>query len=830
MSTKKPQYGYTSGNKKQSAAATSTSANSILLWIVLGLISLFLFWAPFQKALFNGIYSSFEGPIFSALVWTCLTFFLFSIFLFYHWRMKTASDVLAIAVWLIPLTYLLSTIGAASSTFAFNMFYIQIIYVAFFLLAYYISNEKFGLSLLQYVFIASAYFIVAFGLLNWLGQREAIFPVVKWFTSDMESFPYYQHAVMEDSNGPRLTSVFQYANSYAGYLIAILLCAVHFVITSKRWYTVALHALFVVPIIISFFVTLSRGALVILPIVVLLVLPFLKVYKQVTFLLHLLLSFVASFIILTQVSNAGVQLFKGYDAKLAQSGWTSLIVASVIYTVLAVAIQLWVQPWLEKVLSKLQQRRFSQIGLPIIAVIVGTIAVVLLFTDTGVTKALPDNIRTRIENINFQQHSVLERGTFYKDAMKLFSDYPVLGAGGGAWSALYEKYQNNPYTSRQAHSFYLQYLVETGLIGTLIFALILIAVLYIYIRNYARQDEVSRESRFLFFIVAIVLLVHSALDFNLSYVYLGLLVFLCLGAMTSGDSIVFKAGWIKKLSEKKWVVPSIFTLIALIMFFTSVQLVNANRNFKTTAKLLTSGVTDYNQITAPLNQALDTRPTHPEFVNQKASILFQVYNQTKDEKFYNEAVELIDKSREKNPYEFNLIFQRLQSYLLKENNQAALDMATAELDNFPWKVELYQTAIDLNTRLGLQALDKKDQATQDKYWGQALQVYSRFDAQHQTLASLPKEQAQGNDFSVTPQISFSLGEIHFLQGKYDQAEAMLRFGLNENLGDAFTRQLTRWYLASLQKQGKNDQALFDKLIAADANEKNEIQRLVNLKP
>ncbi|WP_159885971.1 O-antigen ligase family protein [Paenibacillus puerhi] len=830
MSTKKPQYGYTSGNKKPPVAATSTSENSILMWIILGLISLFLFWAPFQKGLFNGNYSSFEGPIYSSLVWTCVTVILFSIFLFYHWKMKTASDLMTIAIWLMPVVYLLSTIGAASSTLAFNMFYIQIIYVAFFLLAYYIAGEKIGLSVLKVVFIASSYLIVAFGLLNWLGQREGIFSLVKWFASNMGILNYYEHAVMEDSNGPRLTSVFQYANTYAGYLIAILLCAVHFVITSKRWYTIALHALFIVPIIISFFVTLSRGALVVLPIVVLLVLPFLKMYKQVTYLLHLLIAFILSFTILTQVSNAGVQLFRGYDAKLAQSGWTSLLIATAIYTALAVAIQLWVQPWLKRALDKLQQRRFSQIGLPIIAIVVGTLAVVLLFTDTGVTKALPDNIRTRIENINFQQHSVLERGTFYMDALKLFSDHPVMGAGGGAWAAMYEKYQNNPYTSRQAHSFYLQYMGETGLIGTLIFALILIGVLYIYIRNYVRQDEEGREERFMFYIAAIALLVHSALDFNLSYVYLGVVVFLCLGAMISNDTIKLKTAWLQKTITYKWIYPSALALIAVIMFFTSVQLVNAHRNYRETNHMLSNGVTDFNQIIAPLNQALETRPTQPEYVQQKAAILFQVYDQTQDEKFYNEAVEIIDAAREKNPYDFGLTFQRIQSYLVKENTQAALDLATAEISNFRWKVVLYQTAIDLNTRLGLQAFDEKDQATQDKYWAQALQIYSQFDALKQTLANLPKEQAQGNAFSVTPQMGLSLGEIYFLQGKYDQAEAMLRLGLSDNFKEVFPRQLARWYLAALQKQGKNDQALYDKLIAADANEKNEIQQLLSLKP
>ncbi|WP_141336723.1 O-antigen ligase family protein [Paenibacillus sp. tmac-D7] len=827
MGTKKPQPGYYSGTKK--SASTSTSANSILLWILLGITSLFLFWAPFQKALFNGNFSSFEGPIFSSLVWTCIIFFLLSVFLFYHWKLQTQADLLTIAVWLIPISYLISTFSAASSTLAFNLFYIQIIYVAFFLLAYYISNAKFGLTFLKYLLIASAYVIVAFGLLNWLGQKEGVFRLVKWFAADMGLLKYYEHAVMEDSNGPRLTSVFQYANTYAGYLIAILLCAVHMLMTSKRWYTIALHALFVVPIIISFFVTLSRGALVVLPVIVLLVLPFLKLYKQVTYLLHLLISFVLSFIILNQVTTVGVQLFKTYDSQTALSAWTSLILCSLGYTVLAVLIQLFVEPWLQRKLDKLQSKRFSHIGLPLIVVVAGTIGAMLLLNDTGVTKMLPENIRTRIENINFQQHSVLERGTFYKDAIKVFEDYPVFGAGGGAWSSLYEKYQNNPYTSRQAHNFYLQYLVETGIVGGIIFILILLSIFYIYIRNYLRQNEEEREHRFIFYIIAIGLLVHSALDFDLSFVYLGLLLFLCMGAMVSSDTSEVKAAWLQTLGTKKWAFPSILVVLSFILFFNAVQLVSANRNYTTTKNLLASGNTDFNQLIAPLNLALEQRPTQPEYVLQKVAILFQVYSQSKDENYYKEAVSLIDQARKKEPFDYFLIERKIQSYLLKDNQQEALNLASEQIDNFPWKVALYEKAIDLATRLGAQAFEKRDQQSQEQYWSKAIELYHRFESQKQALASLPKEQLQGNEFSLTPQMGFSLGQIYYLQKKYPESENMLRIGVGDNLADAFTRQNTRWYLAALQKQGKNDQAVYDKLVAADPNEKNEVQFLVNLK-
>ncbi|MFD1904284.1 O-antigen ligase family protein [Paenibacillus rhizoplanae] len=86
--------------------------------------------------------------------------------------------------------------------------------------------------------------------------------------------------------------------------------------------------------------------------------------------------------------------------------------------------------------------------------VAGVAAIAFLFIGTSARNVLPANIGTRLENINFRQHSVLERFTFYKDAMKVVKDYPVLGTGGGGWASLYEHYQNNPYLSRQVHNFF----------------------------------------------------------------------------------------------------------------------------------------------------------------------------------------------------------------------------------------------------------------------------------------------------------------------------------------------------------------------------------------
>jgi O-antigen ligase len=124
---------------------------------------------------------------------------------------------------------------------------------------------------------------------------------------------------------------------------------------------------------------------------------------------------------------------------------------------------------------------------------------------------------------------VLERFTFYKDALKVVKDYPVLGAGG--WASLYEHYQNNPYVSRQAHNFFLQYLIEVGILGFIIFMGFILFIFYKYIRGYMKRENDDYNNGFFYLIIALSILVHSLLDFNMSYAFMGIMVFLSLAGM-----------------------------------------------------------------------------------------------------------------------------------------------------------------------------------------------------------------------------------------------------------------------------------------------------------
>jgi O-antigen ligase len=817
---------YAAGRKAQSPVEVEKS--SIIFWILNVFVVAFLFWAPFQRALFNGGNADFERPIYSGLVWSAIILFLVSIFSFFIYRLRDQKDILTALVLLMPITYCISLAAAASQYLATNMVYIQILYATFFILGVFLTKNKLGTSIIAGTLMVSGYAVVLFGLLYWLGNGRFADSIVGWFATMDAASHTYRDAVMTDSNGLRLTSVFQYANTYAAFLIALMLAAVFFIVKSRKWYNALPHALMLVPTIVSFWLTLSRGALVVIPAVFLVMLFFFSIQRQIVSIVQLGLAFAASLIILNKVTTVGTALQKQANAALSWQGWSVLLAASVIFAVLAIAIQLFVSPLLDRVTERFSGRKYATFVLPVVAIVAGVLGGILLFGDTGLKNILPANVKTRIENINFQQHSVLERGTFYKDAIKLWKDYPLIGAGGGAWASLYEKYQNNPYTSRQAHNFALQYLVESGAVGFLVFVAFVAAIFYFYIRSYARSSGENRDLHFLFFIITVSLLAHSMIDFDLSYVYLGALLFLCLGGMlSSAESAPIRIRTDSLALHKAF--PGVLLVLAFVMFIISTRLLGANNAYQHSIEVAKTS-NNYNEIVEPLDEAIKQHPNHPDYVLtgqiSKIGLLLQVYNQTKNEQFFTDAQNLLNALEKAEPHNRLVAYQQLNFLQSKGKLQEALDWANQQLTNYPWYIDMYESKIALSVQLGNQAREQNNLKATDSYFTQALETYNVILQRIESLKNLPKGQEQGRPFEITPVIALNIGEVYYMRGDYAAASALMKSRVTDNMNDQLNRTLARWYLASLQKQGLNDQALYDKLIAKDPNEKTNIATLL----
>lgn len=812
---------------KQAKRSSDIVKTPLLSWVLLASIILYLAWSPFQVALFNGQMLEFEKPMFWA---TAVASVILLIWIANYYKSITFEDQrnwLAIWVLLLPITYVLALFSAASHYLAINMVIIQCTYAIMFIVGLFLLRDKFANRVIQIAIMIISYIIVGFGFLNWFGQGIFAGKLVGWFSSGVLDGKY-KDAVMTDSNGLRLTSVFQYANTYAAFLMAFLFAAVFFLIRSKKWYGQAIHGFMLVPIIVSILLTLSRGGLVMLPFVFVLLLLFLKPAKQILWVVYCAIAGVASLVISKTVTDLGLQLNTTYEGGAAAKGWGTLLATSAVIALLSWVIQRFVAPLLERGLQSWSNRKFSSLWIPIGSVIVVG-ALVFLLIGTSVRNILPDNVSTRLENINFQQHSVLERITFYKDAMKVVKDYPVLGAGGGAWAALYEKYQNNPYTSRQAHNFFLQYLVEVGILGFIVFMAFLIFIFYKYIRGYIRENEEGRESHFLYLILVLSILLHSLLDFNMSYVFIGILVYLGLGGMAS--VMESKPLRFQQLRRSGTGVSVLYSLVvgicAVVVLFTSLRYVQAS-NAGLEARNISQSSTSFEEIKAPIDRDLKLRKNHPDSVLLLASLYQQVYSQAKNKDFYHAAYTLIVDARKDEPYNKNMINRLIALHQLKGEQAQAFDLLVANSANFKWDIEWYERIISQGYELGNAALGNQDVTVKEKYFTAGIEAFDKIQAGLIHLATLPEGQMAGRAFANTPKIILETGKMHFLLNQPEKASETLKIGLLEDLSDPVNREIARWYVGALIKQGLKDQAVLDRLIQIDPTEKEKIESLVQI--
>lgn len=113
--------------------------------------------------------------------------------------------------------------------------------------------------------------------------------------------------------------------------------------------------------------------------------------------------------------------------------------------------------------------------------------------------------------------TLAERLVQIRDGLTLASHHPLTGIGAGNWERVYPYYQSAQYTSAVVHSGLVQFAVDGGAIAVVCF--LAFAILGLRTRGRSRGETCA----------ALLLLLHSFLDFNLQYFpILALLAFLLL--------------------------------------------------------------------------------------------------------------------------------------------------------------------------------------------------------------------------------------------------------------------------------------------------------------
>ncbi|HHW41399.1 MAG TPA: hypothetical protein GXX19_09695 [Syntrophomonadaceae bacterium] len=129
----------------------------------------------------------------------------------------------------------------------------------------------------------------------------------------------------------------------------------------------------------------------------------------------------------------------------------------------------------------------------------------------------------RLESISLKDENAQDRLNWSRDALRIMASSPlnaILGAGGGGWNALYHRYQDYLYFSTEVHNHFMQVGVETGIPGLLAFIAIWIFFFAGSVRTWRaagdRSQQALRGTAWAIFSGALALGLHSLIDFNLS--------------------------------------------------------------------------------------------------------------------------------------------------------------------------------------------------------------------------------------------------------------------------------------------------------------------------
>jgi len=797
---------------KNASVNVQANSNQYAFWLIAASIIAYLGVAPFFKALFNGGVRNnlsayiFNQPIYAALIFTFLLSLCFGCFLLVRGQLALlrGTAIPLVLVWLLPVTYLITLWASAVSTSqTIHAIVIQCMYAFFFMFAIFLARSDKGSAVLATAIMGVGYVIVIFGFLNWFGTH------------------IYRDAVTLEPGRLRLTSVFQYANAYAAFLIALLLASLYLLIRSHQRIVQIITAAMIVPTFLSLILTFSRGGLVMLPVIAFVLLFLLPFRHQLIFVIYSVVAGLISFLCTPFLSDIGLQQFEQPVAGRYLAGVAVVLGASLLFAGFAHVMNRYINPRLEAGLTRIDVKRASRYLIPVIGVACGCLLAFLLL-ETSAVKLLPESLQQRISNINLDQHSVLERATFYRDSMKIIRDYPVFGAGGSAWAQLYEHYQNNPYSTTQAHSYFIQHWIETGSVG-LIVLLAFIAVVYWRYLRYHRIHGTDRNSNLsvVFFIFTIAILLHSLIDFDMSFVYIGSLVFLCLGVLTgvSGTAMASAAslttnGW------KRWLMPALVIGLSLVLLVTSVRFQTAANHYVEALGNSRQGQLD--KIQTPLDRAI-RQFQHADYLGYRARLMLEVYRQTGDEQYADEFLKTVDQLLKREPVNQVAWDARLQYYLHKNDWAEAANVLEAMLEQAPWNITLYDTMISVK----LQLANESESSTRDAYMDQALGYYEEILARIEQLNHLPENQLPGKEFDVNPNIAHNIAQVYLLRGQYQQAADLLRpYATGSAASSELDISITRAYLATLILLGQPDEAMYQDFVGQHPEEGDQIDQLV----
>jgi tetratricopeptide (TPR) repeat protein len=691
----------------------------------------------------------------------------------------------------IGLMYTLSYFGSSSPYLATNELLKWISYIAIFImLCIWIQINKRisdGLWLLCWL---TMLWIVGFVFLVDLGRLE------------------FQDAVM----GLRFASVFQYPNTLASIVSAFIVVGLMGLTKRVQIHYQLIYGMSLIPFMICFLLADSRGGFLVLSVGVVKGIIFLSWKEQVLYVLYTGLAVTLSFWGFITYNDLSIE-------KLYFNTALVIIGLSVIFTIIVFSIQFLINRKYN-LFSKSKLNLILPIGLYTSMITIFTLGVKL--SERFLSLSLfPEALQTRIRSINLEQHSVQERFLFYKDSLTVWQDHFWFGAGGGGWRALFESYKTLPYFSTQAHSFYMQTLVEVGLIGSIFVFGFFLYVLLKGISTYFKLDEQTRSNHNLLapaLVAVIILMLHNAIDFNMSFGTYNLFLFALLAIIWSyvhkhkGSNQPLTDTVFSKISvklqgitnkQRAVILNTLITIIIVTSIFSTYKAFTYSKAESLYKEVHQGG--DYNQAMVKINQAISFNYNDPKLRELRIQLLSFGYQELGTYDYVEAMDEEYQSLLKLAPT--NFLYYMNYSEFLWENDR--YDQALTSMDQAlalaPWQQMVYEK--NINYRLDY-SLERAQTNNEVELQNQIVEIGSILNQLEEKLTiqeqELPKGLRLTNPIRLTNDNRLIFGKAYYYIGDFEKSLEYLAAIDMKNLEDSTKQNVLLIKLLNYQALNQQD--------------------------
>ena len=329
-------------------------------------------------------------------------------------------------------------------------------------------------------------------------------------------------------------------------------------------------------------------------------------------------------------------------------------------------------------------------------------------------KYLPETIANRLMDISLETENVSARVYYVKDGLKILKDNILLGTGGGGWKSLYRKYQSLPYDSNEAHNFYLQYAIETGIIGILA----LLAIYYLFIsRSIKAVFKQKRYEQIPYYFSLIMMMGHAFMDFDLSLTAYAILFWTIMGiaGKTDQESIEWKSN--------KRILNIVVLAVAVAVVVISSSIYSGMINGREAASLMAK---DVNKSIDLYKSAMKKDPFNNNYYMDYMQIMYSNYKKNQDVDSLGEMQNSIDKVLKTDVYDIQQTTVITRLLLGTGDIDRALAIVDRIIESNPMVGEIYLYKMDINYEVAKYLFSTKQHKQALPFLNKILEAESQF--------------------------------------------------------------------------------------------------------